>query len=405
MQHTEPPHEPPPGSHVVPDDNVVPINGRGANRIVRYEWEPITINQSWLVKNRMMRTGVGALIGRGYTGKTQTLIDLAAAVTCERPWGGERIMRPGGVIYFSAEGGLGVMRSWHAIKDLVIAPWYAHHGLVMPAEFPFAMVVEMPPLLPNKDGAVKWYSDRIHEAQAVFEKRFGCATSLAIFDTFAKIAGFKDENDNVECTDAFKTLDRIAQSNDLFCITSDHLPKDEDAKKARGGSAKFDAADSIFRIGVGDADVRTLHIDKVRDGEGGQEIGFKLSVVKRGVDDDGDDITAVRLTWLEDAHKNPRGAGRKSRRLPDMLLALSDCYDAGLGRHVVIAGMTVYAVPGAECRRNYFRRAGGAGQAETTLQTNYTNVIKKLKSSGVIDTYRLDTGEEFVWRSQADEIR
>jgi hypothetical protein len=406
-RHTEPPTEPPPGAVVVPDDNVVSIkNGRGQARMIRYEWEPLATNQSWLIKNRMMRTGVGALIGRGYTGKTQALIDLAAAVICERPWGGGRVMRPGGVIYFSAEGGLGVLRSWAALKDLVIGPWYAHQGLVMPSEFPFALVIEMPTLLPNKDGAVKWYSDRIHEAQAVFEKKFSCPTPLAIFDTFAKIAGFKDENDNVECTDAFKTLDRIAQANDVFCITSDHLPKDEDAKKARGGSAKFDAADSIFRIGVGDGDARVLHVDKVRDGEGGQEIAFKLSVVKRGVDDDGDDITSVRLTWSEGSQHILRdGPGRKSRRLPDMLLAISDCYDADFGKHVVIAGASVYAVPGAECRRNYFRRAGGAGQSEMTLQTNYTNVIKKLKSSGVIDTYRFDTGEEYVWRVAADEIR
>ena len=220
------------------------------------------------------------------------------------------------MIYFSAEGGLGVMRSWHAIKDLVISPWLAHEGLVMPAEFPFAMVIEMPPLLPNKDGAVKWYSERIHEAQAVFEKKFQCPTPLAIFDTFAKIAGFKDENDNVECTDAFKTLDRIAQANDIFCITSDHLPKDEDAKKPRGGSAKFDAADSIFRIGVGDGEARTLHIDKVRDGEGGREIGFRLSVVNRGVDDDGDDITSVRLTWSSEIQHHDSTPGRRTSDCP-----------------------------------------------------------------------------------------
>ena len=395
--------------HFDPDHKVRPQpkpNG-ASRRMLRYEWEPLALNQSWLVKNRMARTGVGAIIGRGYTGKTQALIDLACGVITERNWAAAKVMRPGGVIYFSAEGGLGVMRSWQSVKELVIKPWFAHAGETMPAEFPFALVVEMPPLLPNMDGAIKWYIDCIEEAKAVFKRKFGIETSLAIFDTLAKIAGFKDESNNAECTNAFKTLDRIAQTCDLFALTADHLPKDENAKLPRGGSAKYDAADSIMRIGTnGDGGQnRTLYVDKVRDGEGGQEVPFRLSVIETGVDTDGDPITAVRMTWLDEMAHNDRGPGRKSSRLPDMLLAISDCYDADLGKHIVVAGRRIFAVPGSEVRRNYFRRAGGAGQTEHTLLTTYTRTLKKMISSNVLDAYRFDTGEEFVWKVGFDETR
>ena len=44
---------------------------------------------------------------------------------------------------------------------------------------------------------------------------------------------------------------------------------------------------------------RVLYVDKVRDGEAGDEVPFKLTVVKRGIDADGDAITSVRLAWLE----------------------------------------------------------------------------------------------------------
>src|SRR5215831_10826765 len=111
-------------------------NGHGAGRVIRYEWEPLATNTAWLVKNRIARTGVGALVGRGYTGKTQCAVDLSAAVITGRDWTSEPVSRQGGVVYFSAEGGLGVMRSWHALKELVIKPQFEAFGDPMPAEFP-----------------------------------------------------------------------------------------------------------------------------------------------------------------------------------------------------------------------------------------------------------------------------
>jgi hypothetical protein len=390
------------------DPKVVPLkpNGRGERSGLHYEWEPIATNIAWLVKNRMARTGVGALIGRGYTGKTQTLVDLAWSVVTERNWGGSRVMRPGGVVYFSAEGGLGVMRSWHAVKELVIRPWFTQYDDIMPLEFPFTLATEMPTLLPNVEEAVKWYCAKIAEAQAVFESKFKVPVVLAVFDTLAKIAGFKNENDNSECTLAFKTLDRIAQASNVFALTSDHLAKDEAATRPRGGSAKYDAADSIFRIGVGEGDARVFNVDKVRDGEAGAEVPFKLSVVKRGIDADGDAITSVRLAWLdEQVRREDHTPGRKSTRLPDLLLAMNDCYDAMQAKHIEVNGKRIFAVSGEEVRRNYFRRAGGAGQSEHTLLTTYRRTVNKLKSSNVIDTYRFDTGEEFVWKIEFDDMR
>jgi hypothetical protein len=391
------PHEP----------KVVPIrpNGRGGARALRYEWEPLNSNIGWLVKNRLASTGVGALIGRGYTGKTQALVDLSWAVVTERNWGGARVMRPGGVIYFSAEGGLGVMRSWHAVKDLVIKPWFEQYEERMPTEFPFALITEMPPLLPKIDEAIKWYSDAIAEAASVFEKKFKVPVVLAVFDTLAKIAGFKDENDNAQCTAAFQTLDRIAQPAGLFALTTDHLPKDENATRPRGGSAKYDAADSIMRIAVGEGENRTMFVDKVRDGEGGAEVGFKLSVVKRGVDSDGDAITSVRIAWLDGVARSDHVPGRKSKRLSELLLAISDCYDEGLGQHITVNGARIFAVPGHSCRQNYFRRAGTTGVSDDTLQTNFTRTMRQMKSSGIVGSYRFDNGDDFVWRMDADSSR
>jgi hypothetical protein len=88
--------------------------------------------------------------------------------------------------------------------------------------------------------------------------------------------------------------------------------------------------------------------------------------------------------------------------LPDLLLALNDCYDAMQGKHIEVNGNRFFAVSGSDLRRNYFRRAGIAGMAERTLQTNYTRTMRQLKSSQLVDTYRFDNGEEFIWR--VDEI-
>ena len=390
-----------PGNLPGVEHKVVPFkpNGRGSQRL-RYEWEPLMTTTDWLVKNRFARRGVGALIGRGYTGKTQTLIDLCAAVTSNRDWSGEPVMRCGGVVFYSAEGGFGPMRSWHAVKELVTRPWYEHSGIVMPTEFPFALVTEMPTLLPKSADAVRWFSECNAEAQVVFKERFGCDLVLAVFDTLAKIAGFRDENSNAEITGAFKTLNDIAQASDLFVLTSDHLPKDENATRPRGGSAKYDSADSIMRIAVGEGDWRTLHVDKVRDNEGGQEIPFRLAVVDRGVDADGDKVTAVRIEWS--VGSKPK-AGRPNKSRPRLMLAIEQAFSDEHGEHKNIPSRgNRFVIPENWVRQNYFARSGGANETEESIKRTYRRALEKAKLSGEIDTHRFENGDVFVWVNHAD---
>ena len=390
--------------------------GANAGASIHYEWEPLELNQPYFVKNRIQRVGVGALIGRGYTGKTETVVDLVAAGSTQRNWGGARIVRPGGTVFFNAEGGKGPMRSWHAIKDLVIKPQFEHEGREMPAQFPFALVLSPPPLLKNKQPskeAIKWYVDRIEEAKAVFAKKFGVETVLAVYETLAKIAVWKDENDNAECTNAFLPLEEIAHRTDLFCLTTDHLPKDETATKPRGGGAKYDSADSILRISVGNGEARTLHVDKVRGDEGNKEIPFRLIKVQRGVDRDGDPITAVRIAWSEEVSPEHSGSRRKGGRPPENLhhlrAAMRDAFDAGLGKWIQVPNQGAhgkhFAVPMGQTRRNYFSRAGTSGQKESSLQTTFTRTVNAAISSGDLGAHHFENGEVFYWDPQADETR
>jgi len=403
-----------PGDVITPDDpryqeakqrkKQSKANGLAAARSsMHYEWEPLDTNQAYLVKKRLARLGVGALIGRGYTGKTETVIDLVAALITERSWGGARITRQGGVVFFNAEGGKGPMRSWHAVKELVIKPQFEHEGSVMPPEFPFVLVSDTKPLLKNKapnPEAIKWYIERIEEAKAVFQKKFGVETVLAVFETLAKIAVWKDENDNAECTNAFIALEQISRATDLFCLATDHLPKDEAATKPRGGGAKYDAADSILRISVGDGPARTLHVDKVRGDEGGAEIPFNLLKVVRGVDHDGDPITSVRIAWLDERSYDPRKTkkGRPSTHPKMVKQAFIDACNDGFGEKKFIPKRGEILVVNQQIvRRNYFDAAGWADDNKKNLSDKFRKAISTLIAAGDIDAHTVENEGTFLW--------
>lgn len=386
-------------------------NGSGARSSMLYEWEPLDANEAYLVKGRLPRVGVGALIAHGYTGKTQSCIDLTGAVITDRFWAAARCMRPGGVVWMAAEGAKGVRRSWDAHKELVLRPWYEHQGLELPADFPFVTVLDNPPLLKNKTpnpSSIKYYVERIEEAKAVFKKKFGVETVLAIFDTLAKVAVFKDENDNAECTNAFMALDRISQDTDLFCLATDHLPKDEAATKPRGGGAKYNSADSILRISRGEGQVRKLHVDKVRDGDHGAEITFNLVKVQRGVDPDGDPITAIRIAWSGEyapgASKRPPGPAPKHKN--ELLNCLDWAHGLGVSERIATPHYgSVFAAPCDKIREEWTCRTRTSGQTEKSLDDMWNRAVRQVRDAHLAATYEIVGKGVFMFRVPGDEMR
>ena len=220
------------------------------------------------------------------------------------------------------------MRSWHAVKDLVIKPHVRARGPGNAGQnFPSPWSLE-PAATAQEQGPRRCRHQVVPRAHRGGQGRIceeirrsrPCWPSSI---RWPRSQVSKDENDNAECTNAFLTLDEIAHQADLFCLTTDHLPKDENATKPRGGGAKYDAADSILRICVGDGEARTLHVDKVRGDEGGKEIPFRLIQGPRGVDSDGDPITAVRIAWSEEVQ--PARARGKRWAGPENLHHLRCC--------------------------------------------------------------------------------
>lgn len=394
--------------HFDPEHKVRAKKANGAAHSMRYEWEALPTDTPWLVKKRILRSGVGTLIGRGYTGKSHALVDLAWAVIVERNWAAEQVVRSGGVVYFTAEGGISIMRRFVSVKETSIKPWYDHMGGIMPDVFPFSICTDMPfQLLKQPEKAVDWFVARVQEAQAVYRDKCQIKdVPLVIFDTMARYAGFKNENDNAECTAAIQTLDAIGRQVDAFVLAADHLPKDEDAKKPRGGSSKFDNADVILRIEtVGEGHARLLHVDKVRDGDSGQQVPFTLNVIERGTDADGDVITTVHLAWSDETDSYNRG-GREPKMAPELLQCMDELFDKDMGERINTPHHgSVFAVPGEKTRQNWFCRVGVAGQSPKSLQDMWTRAVRQLKQRGVISTYTVEGKGNYIFRTSGDRTR
>ena len=116
---------------------------------------------------------------------------------------------------------------------------------------------------------------------------------VAVFlDTMGLAACFENENMAAQVQRVVAGLSRVSDDTGALCINVDHMGKDQDAGM-RGTSAKRDCVETILTCFCDreNGDKPTNHrmqLFKVRDGEEGRVIPYRLDQVDMGVDEDGE---------------------------------------------------------------------------------------------------------------------
>jgi len=228
-----------------------------------------------LVKGIIGEHSLAAIAGPSGSGKSFVAIDLGFHLASGMPWFGHKVRRCG-VLYVGAEGQEGLRKRILAVK--------IKRGVVA-ADLPFALYPHALDLVADSKGA-----EAVIERVAFLRQMTGIDAWLVIIDTLARCFGNGDENAAVDMNKFVGTCQRIQSKASAAVLIVHHTGKDE-GKGMRGSSALRGAVDTALIVS-GTEGIRTMTLDKQKDGEIGATFAFKLLLVDLGSDGDGEPVTS-----------------------------------------------------------------------------------------------------------------
>lgn len=250
----------------------------------------------WLIKNFLPKATLGVIYGESGSGKSFLAYSLCAAIARGLDtWCGKRVTQ-GRVLIVVAEGAQGFRQRIDA---------YCHQEGVKPGDFDVDYISDFIPNL-TMPNLITDLIKEIKERQPY---------DLIVMDTFAQVMAGADENSGKDVGSALAQCKRIHVDTGAMVLLVHHSGKDA-GKGARGWSGLRAAADVELEITRKEND-RAIKVTKLKDGEDGASMGFKLHTVVLGEDDDGDDITSCIVEFCEVSAKlkNDKGITGKNKRL------------------------------------------------------------------------------------------
>jgi hypothetical protein len=261
-----------------------------------------------LIKGISPQTGVATIGGQSGTGKSFHAIHLGVRLIpdCQQNFYIDkyRIKRHGGVLYLVLEGKSAFpLRLTAAFEQL----------LNRQLEFgersrrPFAWNTYTPNLFEKGPDNLLTLADREQKRMC---QEFGVDLVVIMLDTMGLAACYENENMAAQVQRVVSGLNRMSDETGALAINVDHMGKDQDAGM-RGTSAKRDCVESILACFV-DRDKENKPINhrmqlfKVRDGEEGTIIPYRLEQVDMGVDEDGERVSTAIIRWELDRPPRPK---------------------------------------------------------------------------------------------------
>lgn len=271
----------------------------------------------YLIKGVLPKSGIAAIYGPSGSGKTFVALDLLMAIACKTDWFGYRV-KNAPVTYIGLEGKNGINNR--------IKAWQIKNNQ-SPRNFKVIL---------NRFDLRK-LADVYALALAI--KNANMASGVVVIDTLNQATPGADENSSIDMGVAISHLHRLQECLDGLVLIIHHTGKNA-AQGLRGHSSLKAALDANIEIIGGDK--RVIVIEKVKDGEDGQNHPFRLAVHTLGVDGDGEPITSCTVERDQSAifsKPEPSGKAQKAA-LKTIKQALSN---APNGKMTVDAGVSVIA--------------------------------------------------------------
>lgn len=241
---------------------------------------------TWIIKGVLPHGELGVIFGESASGKSFLALDMLGAILQGIAWRGHRVPKPLAAVYIAAEGAYGAKNRIRAYAQ--------HHGVDLEA-LRLGVIAGAPNFMEVED-----INDVMHSIRA-----FG-PVGVIVVDTYAQVTPGANENSGEDMGKAIGHCKAIHRATGAIVILVHHAGKDS-TKGARGWSGLRAAADFEMEI-TRDGHDRTARLTKLKDGEDGAEMPFKLAIVAMGEDADGDPITSCAVVHEEssEASRGPR---------------------------------------------------------------------------------------------------
>lgn len=266
----------------------------------------------WRVKGLLPETGIGAIYGPSGSGKSYLGIDLGVSIALGQAWFGHRTTACS-VTYVMLEGEAGLRNRVQA--------WEKHNAKTIPPDF---MAMAQPFQLAEPE--------QVEELGAILPQG-----GVVIIDTFNRAAPGLDENSSQDMGRILAGMKRLQEITGGLVLVVHHTGKDA-SKGLRGHSSLHAALDGAIEV-ERSATSRCWSAAKVKDGEDGKQVPFKLHVIDLGQDGDGDAITSCAVgPDIGNIFVKPPPAGANQRAalsaIRRMLSASTDFGQAGAASDV-----------------------------------------------------------------------
>ena len=258
----------------------------------------------WIVKDILPAATLAVLFGESGSGKTFACYDLCAAVCRGVEWNGRRVTK-GRVLYVVAEGVAGFVNRIKA---------YCHQQGISPADVDMDVISDITPNL----------LEPAHITDLIKDIRQRQPYDLIVMDTFAQVMPGANENSGEDVGKALAECKRIHRHTGAMVLLVHHSGKDA-SKGARGWSGLRAAADVELEVLRSD-ELRSISVTKLKDGQDGAQIGFKLHTVILGEDEDGDDITSCIVEYTNTGRATKEKGSTIGPKERQILMILNDVF-------------------------------------------------------------------------------
>ncbi|CUJ84230.1 DNA repair and recombination protein RadB [Shimia thalassica] len=245
------------------------------------------LEDNWLIRDIMPMNGAVAMYGAPGSGKSFQSLSMALFIAAGRAWCGKEVEQ-GLVVYVALEGG-GVFsnRVFAATK---------HHHLTDDELANFATINATVNLREKDSGA------ELRHCLTAIENHTDKKIVLLIVDTLNRAFGGGNENSPEDMGQLIGELDTIREQFDTTVQLVHHSGKDV-AQGMRGHSSLIGAVDTEIKIERND-EGRLMTISKQRDGEDGEQFGFRIEGFDVGTSPKGHPVkSAVAVPADKDAIK------------------------------------------------------------------------------------------------------
>src|SRR5262249_16027674 len=276
------------------------------------------------IKGVLPQTGVAVIGGQSGGGKTFHAIHLASCLIpdCKQEFYIDRyrIKRHGGVLYLVLEGNPAFHMRVNTAFDAVLGK---QMKLGDRAKLPFSWNTYEPNLFDNGPDTLIKLAER---DAAKMRRDFGVDLVAVFLDTMGLAACYENEDRAAQVQKVISGLSHLSDVTGALAIGVDHYGKDQQAG-LRGSSAKRGHVETILACLV-DRDANEnainhrLKLEKIRDGEEGRIIPYRLKIEDLGMDEDGDRLTTCVVQWEPNRQAPPPPPKRRAaqRRKTDITL-------------------------------------------------------------------------------------